>query len=113
MQHSWGEFYETAKACDGYSEEERKKFIVFENLDKATTFEEIKNIISTLASDEINWLNSSCLDGIVSAIMAPEKFIEKEYTETWKFFLNKKLIKPSRQDKNYLTNKSRLKLKWK
>lgn len=45
MSYSWGEFYETTKTCIGYSEEEKKKFKVFEALDEAKTFEEIKHII--------------------------------------------------------------------
>ena len=46
--YSCGEFYETTKKCDGYNEEEQKKFAVFEALDRATTFEEIVTIITPL-----------------------------------------------------------------
>lgn len=90
--YSWGEFYETTKKCDGYNEEEQKKFAVFEALDRATTFEEIVTIITPLEEKEINWLNSPCLDGLILSVTNPEKFKEKEYLETWKFLLQKDLI---------------------
>lgn len=92
LNYSWGEFYETAKNCNDYGEEEKKKFAVFEALDKITTIEEIYDIIMPLSEDEINWLNSPCLDGIVISLMEPSRFITTEYIETWKFYLQKKMI---------------------
>lgn len=100
--YSWGEFYETTKACSEYSKEEEKRFVVFEALDKVTTIEEISAIVGSLTQEEINWLNSPCLDGIVLSILEPAKFMEKEYIETFKFYLDKKLIKPS--TKNIINN---------
>lgn len=85
--YSWGEFYETAKICSEYGEEEKKKFAVFEALDNAKTLQEIKEIIKPLTEYEINWLNSPCLDGIVYTITDPEKkLLEKEFVETYKYY---------------------------
>ena len=58
LNYSWGEFYETTKNCNDYGEEEKKKFAVFEALDKVTTIEEIYVIIMPLSEDEINWLKN-------------------------------------------------------
>jgi hypothetical protein len=102
--YSWGEFYETTSKCDDYSEEEKKKFKVFEALDEAKTFDEIRKIIGGLSEEQINWLNSPCLDGIICSIKDPKNFMNKEYIETWKFFLTKNLIKPNIEQicmKNY------------
>lgn len=110
--YSWGEFYETTLACEGnslalidpvggYSEEQRKRFAVFEALDKAATVEEIKEIISPLMSYEINWLNSPCLDGIIFAVLtgpaeSPIETIIKsktdEYHEACRYFFSKKIV---------------------
>lgn len=90
--YSWGEFYETTKTCSEYGDDERKKFTVFEALDKVTTVEEIFDIIMPLSESEINWLNSPCLDGIIISLLDPVTFIHIEYLETWKFYLQKKLI---------------------
>lgn len=92
LPYSWGEFYETMRTCDGYNEEENKKFAIFETLDKAITFEEIRNIVLPLTEYEMNWLNSPCLDGIVFSILNPKKFIEKEYLDSWKYFLQRNLV---------------------
>lgn len=91
--YSWGEFYETTKSCDGYTDEQRKRFIVFETLDQAIHVEEIKNIIQFLTQDQINWLNSPCLDGIIFSIEnLNEKLLEKEFVETFKYYLSKNLV---------------------
>lgn len=68
LTYSWGEFYETMRTCEEYTEEIQKKFAVFEALDRAVTVEEIKEIIKPLTENEINWLNSPCLDGIILGI---------------------------------------------
>lgn len=106
--YSWGEFYETTIACEdyslalidpvgGYTEEIKKKFAVFEALDKATSLDEIREIVKPLTENEINWLNSPCLDGIVFSIGDPENklLLEKEYVETYKYYTVKKIIKLS------------------
>lgn len=93
MTYSWGEFYETTKNCDGYSDEEKKQFAVFEALDKATTLEEIKEIIEPLTEYEINRLNSPCLDGIIFTMKdLGQKLYEKEYVETYKYYMDKNLV---------------------
>lgn len=91
--YSWGEFYETIKTCSEYGEEEQKKFSVFEALDKANSLEEIREIIKPLTETEINWLNSPCLDGIIYTITDPKKkIVEKEFIETFKYYMEKKLF---------------------
>lgn len=99
--YSWGEFYETTIACEDYTEEQRKRFAVFEALDKATTFDEIKEIVKPLMTNEINWLNSPCLDGIVfsacfdsngSPISTLVKHKQDEYYEACRYFLSKKIV---------------------
>lgn len=90
--YSWGEFYETMRDCDGF-EEQKEKFEIFEKLDKATTLEEIREIIKPLTTEQTNWLNSPCLDGIVFSIEDPDKKLtEKEFVETFKFYWDKNLI---------------------
>lgn len=98
--HSWGEFYEITRKCDGYGENERKRFAIFQALDNAKTFEEIKQISSSISEDEINWLNSPCLDGIVYAMKENWighqatliKLLTHDHIDTCKFFLNKDLL---------------------
>jgi ankyrin repeat protein len=92
LQYSWGEFYETMKSCDGYSEEERKKFTIFEVLDKAKTLDEIRTLVKPLTEEQINWLNSPCLDGIIFSINHNQNLSKKEYVETYKYYLSKNLI---------------------
>lgn len=99
--HSWGEFYETMKACDGF-EEQREKFEIFEELDKAISLSEIKKIIQRLTQEQINWLNSPCLDGLVFCLhegaartwdfIPTKKLQEKEFVETFKYLWGKRLI---------------------
>lgn len=96
--YSWGDFYDTLKSCDGYTEEQRKEFLVFETLDKANTFEEIKQITSTLSEQKINWLNSPCLDGILFSLKGVnpvEKLMIRNYPETCKYYMAKKLLDPT------------------
>lgn len=98
--HSWGEFYETTRKCDGYGENERKRFAVFQALDNAKTFEKIKEIISSISKVEINWLNSPCLDGIVYAMkenwtnhqVILNVLLTHDHIDACKFFLNKDLL---------------------
>lgn len=102
--YSWGEFYETMKACDGF-EEIRDKFYIFEALDRAKTLEDIRKTInlaaaepSLLTEEKINWLNSPCLDGILFSLKGvdvEEKLYEKEYIETCKYYWSKKLLMPN------------------
>lgn len=95
--YSWGEFYETTISCDGYTEEIQKKFAIFEALDNATTMEEIKEIIDPLTENEINWLNSPCLDGIILGVKGRINPIisiisaKKDNVEACKYFLQKKI----------------------
>lgn len=109
--YSWGEFYETTKACDGYSEEERKKFAIFEALDDSGTLQEVKNLVDSLSQDQINWLNSECLDGIILSISFKDDEYEldlrkllsqnKEYFDTYKFFFIKGLIRTIIKDRYF------------
>lgn len=101
MTYSWGEFYETAKACENY-EEIKEKFAIFEALDDAKTLQEIKDIIwlgkglkTRLTQEQIDWLNSPCLDGIIETIENPRirLLLNKEFPETCKYYLDKGLIK--------------------
>lgn len=92
QKYSWGEFYETTIGCDEYSEEQKKRFAVFEALDKATSMEEVRGIVKPLSQNEINWLNSPCLDGIIVSCSEIQTLYGKEYTETCKFYLFKKLV---------------------
>jgi hypothetical protein len=92
--YSWGEFFETVKACDDF-EEQKEKFAIFEALDKATTKKEIRKIVKLLTQEQINWLNSPCLDGIIATIQDPENaFLNstKEFLETFKYYQEKNLI---------------------
>lgn len=96
--HSWGEFYETAKACDNY-EEIKGKFAIFEALDKAKIWREIQEIIRPLTTDQVNWLNSPCLDGLrYLNLRATSDFVFdlcyalSDYVETLKFLTEKNLI---------------------
>lgn len=96
--YSWGEFYETTIACEGYTEEQRKRFIVFEALDKAISLDEVRRIINPLTENEINWLNSPCLDGIISIIsdhfcLLAINIAKSCYIETCKYYLSKNLVK--------------------
>lgn len=91
ITYSWGTLYDAVKECENY-EEERKKFAVFEALDKATTKEEATQIITPLTRYEIDWLNSPCLDGLVAircdsivSLSGPER----DYSETCKYYLSK------------------------
>lgn len=96
--YSWGEFYETTSKCDGYSEEEKKKFAIFEALDEAKTFDEIRKIVKPLTEEQINWLNSQCLDGIIYSLkgLNPTQrlFFGQTFADTAKYYLAKKLIDP-------------------
>lgn len=103
--YSWGEFYETTKACENY-EEIKKKFKIFERLDKAKTWNEIESILVQVAhkKNRINWLNSPCLDGLIylynSHISNEYGILEKlcsskkDYVETFKFLLGKNVTIP-------------------
>lgn len=98
LSYSWGEFYETMRSCDEYTEEIQKKFAVFEALDNAISLDEIYSIIKPLKEIEINWLNSPCLDGIISGIIGKcsnpiRIMIErgKDNIEACKYFLRKNL----------------------
>lgn len=116
--YSWGEFYETTKTCDEYSGEQREKFRVFEELDNASSEIDIYKIINSLTEEQINWLNSPCLDGLIymskcsnmykevgNNINKRTKFIENpiqrllshdivhQYEETCKYLLEKNLGK--------------------
>lgn len=91
ITYSWGPLYDAVKECENY-EEERKKFAVFEALDKATTKEEAKQIITPLIQYEIDWLNSPCLDGLVAIrcdSIASLAGPERDYSETCKYYLSK------------------------
>lgn len=101
--YSWGEFYETVLSCDNYllalTEEQKKLFTVFDQLDNATSLGGIRSIIELLTEKEINWLNSPCLDGLVYSVSAhiPIWYIittrQDKYVETCRFYLSKKLDK--------------------
>lgn len=96
--YSWGEFFNTVSTCDEYTDEQKKKFAVFEALDKAETLQEIRKITKSLSEEQINWLNSPCLDGIiksVNSINPIKKLLEQkqEYLETYKYYFSKKLAK--------------------
>jgi hypothetical protein len=95
-KYSWGDFYEAAKACDNY-EEIKGKFAVFAALDKATTFEQITKIIEPLSRDQINWLNSPCLDGLIATnrYYQQPKYDNTEllpFPETCRYLLAKNMI---------------------
>lgn len=97
--YSWGEFYETTKACENY-EEIKEKFAIFPALDKAKTWEEIREIILPLTSDQVNWLNSPCLDGLRSVrFRETHNFVFDlcydltDYVETLKFLVEKNLVR--------------------
>lgn len=116
--YSWGEFYETMRACNGF-EETRDKFAIFEALDRATTLEDIQNTInlasakpSLLTEEKINWFNSPCLDGILFSLKGVEveeklyekeyvkyylneRLYEKEFVETCKYYWSKKILTPN------------------
>lgn len=89
--HSWGEFYETTKNCSEYNEEIRRKFVVFEALDRATNLPDIRQIIDPLSQNEINWLNSPCLDGIIASKDDYLPLCRKEFFETVKYYTEKGL----------------------
>lgn len=99
LSYSWGEFYETMRTCDGYDEEMKRKFAIFEALDSVKSFDEIPSIIKPLKEIEINWLNSPCLDGIILAMTIyprcePIRTIfenRKDNVEACKYFLRKNL----------------------
>lgn len=94
--YSWGEFYEATKTCENY-EEIKEKFAIFEALDNSKTVEEIIALVGPLKDEQINWLNSPCLDGIVFSIYNPrieERLLEqkKEFIDTYKYYASKKII---------------------
>lgn len=96
--HNWGDFFTTVRNSSEYSEQEKKRFAVFVALDRAKTLEEVKSIVTGLTTDEINWLNSPCLDGLVFDFNPTERqdlYIplkkENEYIETYKYLLNKNM----------------------
>lgn len=91
MTYSWGEFYETTKNCSEYTEEIKRKFAVFEALDKAKTLYEVGTILLPLTQYEIDWLNSPCLDGLIYTRGDVYKIYQKEYLETVKYYTEKKL----------------------
>lgn len=79
----WGKVYE----------EGTEEFAVFEALNKAKTVGEIKTIINTLSQEKINRINNHCLDGIIFSIENPEKkLVEREFADTCKFYLEKRII---------------------
>lgn len=82
MSH-WGKVYE----------EGTEEFVIFEALDKAKTVQEIKTILNTLSQEKINRINNHCLDGIIFSIENPEKKLtEREFADTCKFYLDKRII---------------------
>jgi hypothetical protein len=99
--YTWGEFYETTRACDNY-EEIKGKFSVFKDLEKAKTWDIIVIILSSLDEDRINWLNSPCLDGLVyirqRLAQATYSVVNilcsapGDYVETFKFLLEKRIV---------------------
>lgn len=97
--YSWGDFYETTRNCDDYSDEQKEKFKVFQALDEAKTLQEIRDIVKPLTKNQINWLNSPCLDGIKYS-MKSDRPIKKivtqnkdKYSEACRYYLFKKLDK--------------------
>jgi ankyrin repeat protein len=119
MSYSWGEFYETAISCSDYKGDVR--FEIFEKLDTATSLEKVRKIVNSLTEEQINWLNSPCLDGLILCIKTRDsndiaicqnqlfyirdkipsssllhiliKETEKDYSETCKYLLTKGFTK--------------------
>lgn len=101
--YNWGEFYETLlemKQKGDTTENEifEKCSQLFTKLDNATNIIQIREIITEtpLTDYEQNYINSSCLDGILLSakvtypmtVLAKSK---KDYIETCKYYLSKKV----------------------
>jgi hypothetical protein len=101
INYSWGEFYETMTSCEGYKDDEKlqNQFAIIEALEKVKSLEEITEIVHrfALTENEINRLNSPCLDGILKTV-EHDKPLEKlvnqypKYLDSIKFYFAKGLI---------------------
>lgn len=104
-KYSWGELYETTKEMEEKGEKIispllQKFFALFHELDNAKTIAKVYKIISdiSISTEEQNYINSSCLDGILLSIEYDNplcNLIEqrKEYVETCKYYLSKGFVK--------------------
>lgn len=99
LTHSWGELYETLlemkeKGDDPHDELFTRIFELFPKLDKTQTLKEVRDIIDEEAwftRTELDRINSTCLDGIISTIYKdnPLKNLITDfpmYIETLKFY---------------------------
>lgn len=111
INYSWGEFYETMTSCEGYKDDEKlqNQFAIIEALEKVKSLEEITEIVHrfSLTENEINRLNSPCLDGILKTA-EHDKPLEKlvnqypKYLDSIKFYFAKGLI--HKKDTNGMLN---------
>lgn len=104
-KHSWGELYETTKEMERNGEKItspllQKCFSLFQKLDNAKNINKARNIIENMpiSEEEQNYINSSCLDGILLSINTKKPLLilldkEKEYVETCKYYLSKGFVK--------------------
>lgn len=102
--YSWGEFYETMVEMEKKGDTTKNEIFekcskLFSALDSATTLKKVQNIIKKfpLTEYEQNYINSSCLDGILLSAKAEKPLnalVKKgEYIETCKYYLSKKMVK--------------------
>lgn len=111
INYSWGEFYETMTGCDGYKDDTKlqEQFAIIEALEKVKSLSEITEVVQrfALTENEINRLNSPCLDGILKTV-EHDKPLEKlvnqypRYLDSIKFYFAKGLIHKS--DANGMLN---------
>lgn len=102
--YSWGEFYETMVEMEKKGDTAKNEIFekcskLFSALDGATTLKKVQNIIKRfpLTEYEQNYINSSCLDGILLSAKAEKPLIalvkKGEYIETCKYYLSKGMAK--------------------
>lgn len=98
----WGEFYSTVLQCEDCTSQEQKQFEIFFELNNAKTLKEVRKILKKfpLTEEEVNRLNSRCLDGIlVSAkYKRPLQILIRsypQYIETCRYYLDKNMVKRS------------------
>lgn len=79
-EYSWGEFYETLKEMKESGDEFKnetfeKAHSLFTKLDTLSNIEDVKQAIkeANLSEIEINYINSSCLDGILISMNRGDK----------------------------------------
>lgn len=104
--YSWGELYETLKKMSDNGDDHKdplftKAFELFAKLDNAVGKKHVKKILAnySFTEDEINRINSPCLDGIIALINFEyplTKFLKSKHSmETLKYFLDRKICNRS------------------